>query len=55
MASGAQLTTEFAADGSRVFRLSIQPGFSYQAFPVALGAVSAQSLRDGMDAMRPRP
>lgn len=42
---------EYAADGSRVFKLTYPNSFSYRAFPVPHGRVGPQQLRDAMDAM----
>ena len=51
---GTPFITELGPAG-RVFSLQIGTSFSYRAFPVAPGRVSAASLRQGMDAMYPRP
>ncbi|MGH2926555.1 MAG: arylsulfotransferase family protein [Solirubrobacterales bacterium] len=48
----------YAPDGERTFLLSLETGnerYSYRAEPVPAGAVSAQSLRDGMNAMYGAP
>lgn len=45
---------EYAADGTRVSKLTFAKYFSYRAFPVTGGQVSASALRQGMDAMFPR-
>lgn len=45
---------EYREDGTRVTELVFSAGFGYRANPVPPGAVSAQQLRDGMDAMHPR-
>jgi Arylsulfotransferase (ASST) len=41
----------YKPDGERTFLLKFDSTFSYRAQPVPPGAVSAQQLRDGMDAM----
>jgi hypothetical protein len=51
---GNPLVTEFAPDGSRTFSLSFGSAFSYRAFPVPDGRISAPVLRAGMSAMFPR-
>lgn len=50
------IVTELAADGTRIFNLTLNEGldFSYRAFPVPLGQISRQALRDGMTAQHPR-
>jgi Arylsulfotransferase (ASST) len=45
---------EYAADHSRVFKLAFSGAFSYRAFPVPRGRISADQLRQAMDAMHPR-
>jgi hypothetical protein len=45
---------EYAANGSRLFKLRYPDAFSYRAFPVPPGRVSAQQLRDAMNTMWPR-
>jgi arylsulfotransferase ASST len=45
---------EYASTGSRVFKLQVPNGFSYRAFPVPSGRVSAGELRQAMDSMFPR-
>jgi hypothetical protein len=53
---GNPVVTEFAADGSRNFRMTFANGvFSYRAFPVPSGVLTADALRAGMDAQYPRP
>ena len=49
----APVIGEYAADGSRLFKLRYPNAFSYRAFPVPAGRVSAAQLRQGMDAMAP--
>ena len=50
---GNPAIAEYAADGSRIFRLGI-PGVNlYRAFPIPAGRISAARLRDGMDSMAP--
>jgi Arylsulfotransferase (ASST) len=44
---------EYAANGSRVFKLQYPNAFSYRAVPVPPGRVSAAELRQAMDAMAP--
>jgi VCBS repeat-containing protein len=46
--------TEFAADGSRTFKLSFTDNFSYRAAPVPFGELGRAALRGGMDAQHPR-
>jgi hypothetical protein len=45
---------EYAASGSRLFKLQFPDSFSYRAFPVPAGRITAQQLRQGMDTMFPR-
>jgi Arylsulfotransferase (ASST) len=45
---------EFAADGSRTFKLNFPTGFSYRAHPIAAGQLGRAALRNGMDAQHPR-
>jgi hypothetical protein len=53
---GNPVVEEFAADGSRDFRMTFANGrFSYRAFPVPSGLLTAAALRAGMDAQYPRP
>jgi Arylsulfotransferase (ASST) len=53
---GNPVVTEFAANRSRNFRLTFDDSwFSYRAFPVPSGLLSAAALRAGMDAQFPRP
>jgi hypothetical protein len=53
---GNSIVTEFAPDGSRTFELTFGNGlFSYRAFPVPDGLLSAAALRAGMNAQYPRP
>jgi hypothetical protein len=42
---------EYAANGTALYRLRYPDAFSYRAFPVPPGRITAQELRDGMDAM----
>ena len=49
----APVIGEYAADGSRLFKLRYPNAFSYRAFPVPPNRVSAAQLRQGMDAMAP--
>lgn len=53
---GRPIVTELAADGTRVFDLTLKENldFSYRAFPVPLGQITRQALRDGMTAQHPR-
>jgi hypothetical protein len=48
---GRAQATEFAADGSRAFRLTFAPlttaPFSYRAFPVPTGLLEIEALRAG--------
>jgi len=46
--------SEFAADGSRTFKLSFTDNFSYRAAPVPFGELGRAALRNGMDAQHPR-
>jgi len=48
------LVTEFNSAGNRTFRLHFGGPFSYRAFPVPDGRLSAEALRHGMSAMFPR-
>jgi hypothetical protein len=41
----------YEPSGRRTFRLRLTPYWSYRAEPVPMGAVSAQDLRQAMDAM----
>jgi arylsulfotransferase ASST len=45
---------EYASDHSRVFKLTFSGAFSYRAFPVPRGRISAEQLRQAMDSMHPR-
>lgn len=45
---------EYAADGSRTFKLSFPIGSSYRAHPMAAGQLSRAALRNGMEAQHPR-
>jgi hypothetical protein len=45
------IVAEYASNGTRLFRLRYPDAFSYRAFPVPPGRVSAAELRQGMDAM----
>jgi Arylsulfotransferase (ASST) len=46
----APMIGEYASNGSQLFELRYPDAFSYRAFPVPTGRVTAQQLRDGMDA-----
>lgn len=48
---GNPTVREYAADGSRISTLTFDTFFSYRAFPVPHGRISAAALRQGMDAM----
>jgi hypothetical protein len=53
---GNSLVTEFNAAQQRVFRLGFGGiAFSYRAMAAPEGALTAEALRTGMDAMFPRP
>ena len=45
---------EYAADGSRTFKLSFPNGSSYRAHPIAGGQLGRAALRNGMEAQHPR-
>ena len=45
----------YGPNGQRTFLLDFNSDWSYRAEPVPAGAVSAQDLRQGMDAMFPAP
>ena len=45
---------EYAADGTRVFKLSFPGAFAYRAVPVPRGRITAAQLRQAMDTMHPR-
>jgi hypothetical protein len=45
----------YKANGQRTFLLSFNSNYSYRAEPVPAGAVTADDLRQGMDAMAPGP
>jgi arylsulfotransferase ASST len=51
---GQPVVAEYGADGSRLFKLQINGATLYRAFPVPVARVSAERLRQGMDAMFPR-
>lgn len=52
---GQPLVAGYEPDGTRTFKLDLGGLFSYRAFPVPAGALTAHDLRAGMDAMFPRP
>ena len=51
---GDPVVGEYRPDGTPVWRLSFDGLFSYRIVPVALGELSADELRAGMDAMASR-
>jgi hypothetical protein len=51
---GAGSIGGYAPDGERTFLLTFDSTFSYRAQPVPAGVLTAQDLRDGMDAMAAR-
>lgn len=51
---GRPIVTELAADGTRIFGLTLNENFSYRAFPVPPGQITRQALREGMTAQHPR-
>jgi hypothetical protein len=51
---GQPVVAEYSADGSRRFRLQITGATLYRAVPVPTARLSAERLRQGMDAMFPR-
>jgi hypothetical protein len=51
---GQPVAAEYGADGSRRFKLQVTGSTLYRAVPVPTARLSAQRLRDGMDAMFPR-
>jgi hypothetical protein len=51
---GTTTTSEYTWSGARVSTLAYLPFWSYRADPIAKGRLSADALRDGMDAMFPR-
>ncbi len=53
-ATGGHPVSEFAADGTRTFRITFEIGFTYRAHPVPFGELGAATLRNGMDAQHPR-